>query len=79
MLKTIRITVILALLSSPLMGQVEIGKTFYDTRIVNGQSVETNNEGVMKFIIAHRFGPVNGGDTRPLVELHDEEWEEGAN
>ncbi|MFK7756628.1 MAG: DUF5777 family beta-barrel protein [Flavobacteriales bacterium] len=38
-----------------------VGKTFYDTRIVNGQSVETNNEGVMKFIIAHRFGPVNGG------------------
>ena len=41
-------------------GELE-GKTFYDTRIVNGQSVETNNEGVMKFIIAHRFGPVNGG------------------
>lgn len=39
----------------------ELGKTFSDTRIVNGQSVETNNEGVMKFIIAHRFGPVNGG------------------
>jgi len=39
----------------------ELGKTFYDTRIVNGQSVETNNEGVMKFIIAHRFGTVNGG------------------
>ena len=41
-------------------GELE-GKAFYDTRIVNGQSVETNNEGVMKFIIAHRFGPVNGG------------------
>lgn len=39
----------------------DIGKTFYDTRIVNGQSVETNNEGVMKFIIAHRFGTINGG------------------
>ncbi len=43
-----------------------VGKTFYDTRVVNGQSVETNNEGVMKFIIAHRFGPVNGG----LFELY---------
>lgn len=39
----------------------EVGKSFYDTRIVNGQSVEMNNEGVMKFIIAHRFGRVNGG------------------
>ena len=38
-----------------------LGKSFYDTRIVNGQSVETNNEGVMKFIIAHRFGSINGG------------------
>jgi len=36
-------------------------KSFYDTRIVNGQSVETNNEGVMKFIIAHRFGEISGG------------------
>lgn len=43
------------------LAQDAVGKTFYDTRIVNGQSVETNNEGVMKFIIAHRFGPVNGG------------------
>ncbi|NND77746.1 MAG: hypothetical protein HKN39_06150 [Flavobacteriales bacterium] len=39
----------------------EVGKAFYDTRIVNGQSVEMNNEGVMKFIIAHRFGRVNSG------------------
>lgn len=31
-------------------------KTFNDTRIVNGHSVETNTEGVMTFIIAHRFG-----------------------
>ncbi len=38
-----------------------VGKSFYDTRIVNGQSIETNNEGVMKFIIAHRFGKINGG------------------
>lgn len=35
--------------------------TFKDTRIVNGQSVETNQEGQLKFIISHRFGSVNGG------------------
>jgi len=36
-------------------------KTFYDTRIVNGHSVETNNKGLLKFIISHRFGEINGG------------------
>jgi hypothetical protein len=36
-------------------------KTFRDTRVVNGHSVETNNEGVAKFIISHRFGTVNSG------------------
>ncbi len=52
---------ILFSVATHLKAQGELGKTFYDTRIVNGQSVETNNEGVMKFIIAHRFGPVSGG------------------
>lgn len=60
-LKTTSILILLSFISVMASGQEEIGKTFYDTRIVNGQSVETNNEGVMKFIIAHRFGPVNGG------------------
>lgn len=32
-------------------------QTFDDTRIINGHSVETNTEGVLTFIIAHRFGP----------------------
>lgn len=36
-------------------------QTFYDTRIVNGQSVETNNKGIMKMVISHRFGQLNGG------------------
>ena len=36
-------------------------ETFDDTRIVNGHSVETQKEGAMKFIIAHRFGALNGG------------------
>jgi hypothetical protein len=34
---------------------------FEDSRIVNGQSVETSREGQMKFIIAHRFGRVSDG------------------
>ncbi len=43
-------------------GQTEWAyKTFYDTRIVNGQSVETNDKGVMKMVISHRFGRLNGG------------------
>ncbi len=36
-------------------------QTFKGTRIVNGQSVETKSAGVLEFIIAHRFGKVNGG------------------
>lgn len=36
-------------------------RTFYDTRVINGHSVETNARGGMKFIISHRFGPLNGG------------------
>lgn len=36
-------------------------KTFNDTRVINGHSVETNQKGGMKFIISHRFGPVNNG------------------
>ncbi len=35
--------------------------TFKDTRIINGQSVETNQEGQLKFIISHRFGSISGG------------------
>ena len=36
-------------------------ETFDDTRVVNGHSVETQKEGSMKFIIAHRFGAINSG------------------
>jgi hypothetical protein len=31
-------------------------ETFRDTRVINGQSVETSIQGQMKFIISHRFG-----------------------
>lgn len=37
------------------------GPAFRDTRIVNGHSVETNQKGQMKFIVAHRFGSIDGG------------------
>ena len=36
-------------------------QTFADTRIINGQSVETSDGGELKMIISHRFGDVNGG------------------
>lgn len=42
-------------------GNERITATFEDTRIVNGHSVETQKEGSMKFIIAHRFGAINSG------------------
>lgn len=35
--------------------------TFKTTRIVSGHSTETNAEGVMNFIIGHRFGRLNSG------------------
>lgn len=41
--------------------QTWVYKTFRDTRVVSGQSVETNEGGEMKFIIGHRFGRVSTG------------------
>ncbi|MDB5228730.1 MAG: hypothetical protein JWN78_2923 [Bacteroidota bacterium] len=38
-----------------------IYNTFGGTHLINGQSVETINKKTMAFIIAHRFGRVNGG------------------
>ena len=38
-----------------------IDKTFPESRMVNGQSVDLVPEGVLKFIISHRFGAVNEG------------------
>ncbi|MFT7030731.1 MAG: hypothetical protein ACI83W_002716 [Marinoscillum sp.] len=35
--------------------------TFKGTRIINGHSIETRKKGVMDFIIAHRFGTIDGG------------------
>ncbi|MEQ9306987.1 MAG: DUF5777 family beta-barrel protein, partial [Marinoscillum sp.] len=43
-----------------LFGQTEYAyETFDDTRIINGHSVETNTEGILTFIISHRFGKTN--------------------
>ena len=40
---------------------VPVSATFKDTRIVNVQSNETPAEGVLHFVIAHRFGTLNSG------------------
>lgn len=35
--------------------------TFKTTRLINGHSIETNGEGVLLFLISHRFGRLTGG------------------
>lgn len=35
--------------------------TFKSTRLINGHSIETQSEGVLMFIIGHRFGRLNTG------------------
>ncbi len=35
--------------------------TFKGTRIMNGQSIETRQKGVLEFLIQHRFGKINTG------------------
>ena len=49
-------------MSGYLLAQTEYAyETFDDTRIVNGHSIETNQEGILTFIISHRFGTLNLG------------------
>ena len=57
---------LLFLFSLTTYSQELVTEIFDDTRVVNCHSVETNKEGSMKFIIAHRFGLINGG----LYELY---------
>lgn len=38
-----------------------VASTFNGTRLLNGHSVETRKEGVLEFLISHRFGRVNSG------------------
>ena len=35
--------------------------TFNGTRLLNGQSVETRKQGILEFLISHRFGRINTG------------------
>ncbi|MDX1326598.1 MAG: DUF5777 family beta-barrel protein [Arenibacter sp.] len=38
-----------------------VAGSFNGTRLLNGHSVETRKEGVLEFLISHRFGRVNSG------------------
>jgi hypothetical protein len=38
-----------------------VESTFKGTRLINGQSVETRKQGVLEFVINHRFGNLNSG------------------
>jgi hypothetical protein len=63
-MKALRIIKIVFILCLALGAQAQenvVSDVFRDTRVVNGQSVRTNEEGVMKFIITHRFGTLNSG------------------
>lgn len=65
-LKNLKIVLLLSiiLLALPSLAQDETSyawQTFRDTRIVNGHSVESGQQGEMKFIISHRFGEINRG------------------
>ena len=56
---------LIALTVEPLLAQDKTDDYVYGlfrgTRVVNGQSVESQKEGELDFVIAHRFGRVNGG------------------
>jgi hypothetical protein len=60
-LKFVLIFVATAHISTAQIQQKPVVKIFNDTRIVNGQSTESNLQGQLKFIISHRFGRINGG------------------
>ncbi|MCB0733400.1 MAG: hypothetical protein KDC76_02400 [Bacteroidetes bacterium] len=53
---------LLDLLESKEEPQVEYAiATFKNTRLISGHSIETNSEGVLQFLISHRFGRLNSG------------------
>ncbi|MCB0643523.1 MAG: hypothetical protein KDC44_17875, partial [Phaeodactylibacter sp.] len=56
--KLLLIALLLTALQLPAQSVYQI---FRGTRVVNGHSVQTLNEGEMEFIIGHRFGRLNGG------------------
>ncbi|CAD5254926.1 MULTISPECIES: DUF5777 family beta-barrel protein [unclassified Imperialibacter] len=76
MVKQITSTLISLALAMPLLAQDDllagleaeqadqktlVDATFKGTRLINGHSIETRKQGVMDFIIAHRFGTIDGG------------------
>ncbi|WP_350077503.1 DUF5777 family beta-barrel protein [Imperialibacter sp.] len=76
MVKQITLTLISLALALPLLAQDDllagleaeqadqkalVDATFKGTRLINGHSIETRKQGVMDFIIAHRFGTIDGG------------------
>jgi hypothetical protein len=40
---------------------LQVSETFKGTRIANGHSIETRKEGILEFLITHRFGTLNSG------------------
>ncbi len=40
---------------------LQVAGTFNGTRLLNGHSVETRKNGILEFLISHRFGRVNSG------------------
>lgn len=61
-MKTVSLLLLMFSLSGSLIAQTDYAyETFDDTRIVNGHSIETNQEGILTFIISHRFGTLNLG------------------
>ena len=54
---------LLSLLEDPEAKKEDVSATFKTTRIVSGQSLELHHGGVLNFVIQHRFGPFNGGDS----------------
>lgn len=61
MRKSILITLMMGTCSLTFAQRELTQQTFKDTRIINGHSVETSPLGEMKFIISHRFGPIDQG------------------
>lgn len=52
---------LLALLDTPARQRQYVSATFKSSRVINGQSVENQAQGVLDFIILHRFGTLNQG------------------
>lgn len=54
---------LLALLEDGSENKQFVYATFKSTRLINGQSIEMRTNGVLEFVIGHRFGRINEGHT----------------